>query len=352
MTGLIILGTRPEALKLIPIIKKALDNRFSIVIVSTDQHEEAITHIFEKHNLKLDYRLKRTQVSSLGEQIASYLAQLSTLFHKKSFDFVITQGDTLSAYAGMLFAFFKQIDFLYVESGLRTLDLDNPFPEEGLRVMMSHIAKMNFVPTQSEKDNLEKENIASNKIMIVGNTSIDYLMGHMPKKQKVKNGQTILLTVHRRENWHFLEAFFTRLVNFAQNNPHIIIEYPMHFNPTIQKLAKEVLSESSNIHLYEPLEIQDFYQHLLNADLIVTDSGGVQEEATFLNKKVIVIRDKTERIFTDENIQIMSITESSLFDEASAMLHKSFITDSFNTIYGDGHASTRIIDWIKKEYER
>lgn len=352
MAGLIILGTRPEAIKLIPLIKKALENHLSLVIVSTDQHEDVMTRIFDEHNLKIDFRLKGRHLSNLNEQLSFYLSELSSLFKNMSFDYVITQGDTLSAYSGMLFAYFNKIDFLYVESGLRTLDLMNPFPEEGLRVMMSHVAKMNFVPTKFEKENLEKENIDNNKIMVVGNTGIDYIMEYTHRSQRENTINTVLLTVHRRENWQHLEDFFIKLVEFAQVNPHLQINYPMHFNPNIQKLAIRILSDSDNIALYKPLETKEFYKHLVKAELIITDSGGVQEEASFLNKKIIVIRDKTERNYVDENTQIRSINDVSLFDVVSSMLNKKNSNHGFNQFYGDGNASARIAEWIIKEYSR
>jgi len=352
MAGLIILGTRPEAIKLIPLIKKAIENHMSLVIVSTDQHDEIITHIFDEHKLKIDFRLKSKNLSNLNEQLSYYLIELSTLFTDRSFDYVITQGDTLSAYSGMLFAYFHKIDYLYVESGLRTSDLMNPFPEEGLRVMMSHVARMNFVPTHIEKENLEKENIASNKIMVVGNTGIDFLMEHIEKGRDQNHINTILLTVHRRENWSHLEEFYIRLAKFTQDNKHLHLEYPMHFNPNIQKLAFKYLSGIDNISLYKPLGTRKFYEHLMNAELVITDSGGVQEEASFLNKKIIVIRDKTERIYTDENTQISPINDASLFDVVIEMLNKKNSSHGFNLFYGDGNASIRIIEWIKKEYTR
>ena len=218
MEGLIILGTRPEAIKLIPVIKQFRESKTPIKVLSTEQHSDAVNQLFMDHNLLIDFKLKSNKYIDLSSQLATYLSEFDALLKHLKLDFIITQGDTLSAYAGMIYAYLNRIDYIYIESGLRTYDLSNPFPEEGLRVMMSHVSKMNFVPTEKEKVHLIKENVNSEKILVVGNTGIDYISSFIDKNQSGFHKNKIVLTVHRRENWEFLEDFFIRLVEYTKEH--------------------------------------------------------------------------------------------------------------------------------------
>ncbi len=351
MAGLIILGTRPETIKLVPVIKQLVVSDVPIIVVSTEQHPSTVNCIFTDFGLSINYRLKRPESSDLNNQLAHYLKELASTLKDQKFDFVMTQGDTLSAYAGMLYAYLNKIDFLYLESGLRTKDLSNPFPEEGLRVMMSHIAQMNFVPSLVEKNNLLKENVPSSKIRVVGNTGIDYIHAALGDKKTVNNPNTILLTIHRRENWPYLEQFFTVIARYANEHEGVQLIYPMHFNPAIQKRAKESLSNIKNLTLTQPLSSQDFYRYLSTVDLVITDSGGVQEEASFLNKKILVIREKTERYFFNQVIKQLPIQSDQLVNTIDELLAKKNEPQKFNEVYGDGKASKRVTRWICKEYK-
>lgn len=350
MQGLVILGTRPEAIKLIPIIKQLKESNIPIKILSTEQHSEAEHQLFIDNNLNIDVKIGNTVHTSLSVQLSHYLSEFNRLINDPSFSFVIAQGDTLSAYAGMLYTYLNKIDFLYIESGLRTFDLYNPFPEEGLRVMMSHVARMNFVPTNQEKEYLINENIDSSKIMVAGNTGIDYISSFVQGKEHRYQKNKILLTVHRRENWEFLDVFFSKLANYLEKNPHITLIYPMHFNTSIQAKAHHYLSISPNIEILHALSSKEFYKHLQTCELVITDSGGVQEEATFLNKKTIIIRDKTERYYQNQQIRNMSIEDDQLLEAIDDMLKNNHQSYGFNHTYGDGKASSRIVNWIKKEY--
>ena len=350
MQGLIILGTRPEAIKLIPVIKHLRRSNISILVLSTEQHSKAVNQLFLDNNLTIDFKLKISDSNSLSNQMAFYLSELDKLISDKSFGFVMTQGDTLSAYAGMLYAYLNRIDFIYIESGLRTYDLYNPYPEEGLRVMMSHVAKVNFVPTFQEKEYLLKENIDSKKIFVVGNTGIDYISSHINENSIRIQKNKVLLTVHRRENWKMLDDFFGKLAIYLEKNPHITMIYPMHFNIQIQEIAKKHLSNIRNITISNALDSIEFYNHLQTCELVITDSGGLQEEATFLNKKMLVIRDKTERIFRNQNICNIAINDDQLFPIIDDMLKTNNEENGLNYAYGDGKASSRIVEWIEKEY--
>jgi UDP-N-acetylglucosamine 2-epimerase (non-hydrolysing) len=350
MEGLIILGTRPEAIKLIPVLKLFKKSNISIKVLSTEQHSDAVNQLFIEHKLLIDYKLRSGFKKNLSNQLAAYLSEFDGLLNHLKFDFIITQGDTLSAYAGMIYAYLNKIDYIYIESGLRTNDLYNPYPEEGLRVMMSHVSKMNFVPTEKEKAHLLKENIYSEKILVVGNTGIDYIFSFINENQLEVQKNKILLTVHRRENLEFLDVFFIRLGEYAKKHSNIEIIYPMHFNPFIQNLANKYLSCIDNIKISYALSSQDFYAHLQTAEVVVTDSGGVQEEATFLNKKLIIIRNKTERYHQNQFNKIIAIDDTQLFLMIDEMLNSTYETSNLNLFYGDGKASSRILDWIKKEY--
>lgn len=350
MEGLIVLGTRPETIKLIPVIKNLNNSNISIKILSTEQHSFAVNQLFADNNLSIDYKFDSINYTSLSNNLSHYLSEFDRLLNNKRFSFIIAQGDTISAYAGMLFAYLNKIDFIYIESGLRTHDLYNPYPEEGLRVMMSHVAKVNFVPTNQEKEYLQNENIDLNKILVVGNTGIDYIFSHVNENIMRYQKNKILLTVHRRENWEFLDIFFTKIVSYVENNPNITIIYPMHFNGHIQKIANKYLDNKKNITILNALDSNEFYSHLQTCELVITDSGGVQEEATFLNKKMIVIRDKTERTYQNQFIRNISIEDDRLFEVVNEMLKSNHEIKGFNYTYGDGKASSKIVDWIKKEY--
>jgi len=350
--GLIILGTRPEAIKLIPVIKALKKSNMPIKILSTQQHYEAVNQLFDDNDIVVDFKLENNDNSGLSNQLAYYLSEFDLRLKNTQLDYVITQGDTLSAYAGMLYAYLNKIAYLYIESGLRTNDLLNPYPEEGLRVMMSHIAKINFVPTSKEKDYLLRENIDASKIMVVGNTGIDYISSFIKNNQLEYQNFKILMTVHRRENWKYLDSFFSKLAIFAKENKHITIIYPMHFNSTIQVLANKYFSNMENITLLKPLASEEFYKHLITSELIITDSGGVQEEASFLNKKIIVIREKTERNYQDQFIRNISINDDHLFKIIEDLLKIKVKTKEFNYFYGDGKSADRIVEWVKKEYRK
>ena len=352
MPGLIILGTRPEAIKLIPVIKALKILQMPFEILSTEQHYEAVHQIFDENDISIDLKLMKNFNPALSTQLAYYLSEFDIFLNKIKYDYVIAQGDTLSAYAGMLYAYLNKIDFLYIESGLRTNDLFNPYPEEGLRVMMSHIAKINFVPTTKEKDYLIKENIDSSKIMVVGNTGIDYISSFVKNNQFECQKNKILMTVHRRENWEYLDNFFSKIATFAKENSHIKIIYPMHFNPDIQVLANKYFLNIENITLLKPLRSEEFYSYLLTSDLVITDSGGVQEEASFLNKKIIVIRDKTERNYQEQIIRNISINDNKLFSIIDDLLKIEIKNHGLNYYYGDGNSADRIASWIKKEYTK
>ncbi len=352
MLGLVVLGTRPEAIKLIPLIQKCFSEEIPLKILSTEQHFDAVQTLFSDNHIKIDYRLVPKKYPDLVSQTTDYLSAINSLINDENFDFIISQGDTISAYVGMLYAYLSKIDYLYIESGLRTNDFMNPFPEEGLRTMMSHIARMNFVPTKQEQTNLELEGIDNNKIKIVGNTGIDYLINHMSNQNVNTVPKSVLITIHRRENWPHLHDFFYRLAEYAKKRSDVTFVYPIHFNPEIQRKAYQLLSNIPNIRIEEPLVSEKFYTVLSSSEMIITDSGGVQEEATYLNKKVVIIRDKIERLFLSKCIKQVSITDKHLFITINDLLEIPLVEKPNNLVYGDGFASERIVEWIKEEYRR
>ncbi|MCF6768125.1 UDP-N-acetylglucosamine 2-epimerase (non-hydrolyzing) [Thiotrichales bacterium 19S11-10] len=361
-----IFGTRPEAIKMAPVIK-ALErskNHQSIICI-TGQHREMLDQMLDLFELKADYDLDIMEPNqSLSVIAAKTIKLLDPIFQKESPDWVIVQGDTTSCFAAALSAFYHKVKIAHVEAGLRTYNLFSPYPEEANRQLVSRIANLHFAPTAVSKSNLISEGADQDKIHITGNTVIDALLWVKDKitwqdkwssvfKTAVPVLENklpfIMITGHRRENHgkgfiNICEAIKALAMKYV----HMHFIYPVHLNPNVKKPVFELLSASDNIHLIEPLDYEPFIYLMMNCYLVLTDSGGIQEEAPSLGKPVLVMRDTTERpeginagtaklVGTNKEKIIAEVSE--LVDTVEAYEQ---MAQAVNP-YGDGSASQKII---------
>ena len=372
---LIVFGTRPEAIKMVPLIKEFKKyNDFEIKICVSAQHRQMLDQVLNLFEIKPDYDLDIMRANQDLYDISSrVLLGMRDVMKDFCPNVVLVHGDTTTSFVGALAAFYQKIKIGHVEAGLRTNDLYSPFPEEANRQITGVLADFHFAPTQSAKQNLIKENKNPNSIIVTGNTVIDALLLMIDKIEKNVNlrdeitsilrlkysnfgseRKFILVTGHRREN--FGDGFLNicdALKNIAQNNPEIDIVYPVHLNPNVQKPVKEILSNLSNVYLVDPLEYEKFVYLMSKSFFIITDSGGIQEEAPSLGKPVLVTRDTTERpeALQSGAVKLVGTNKNIIIEEAQNLILQK---DEFekmskaNNPYGDGKASERIVEFLKE----
>lgn len=372
---LIVFGTRPEAIKMVPLIKEFKKyNDFEIKICVSAQHRQMLDQVLNLFEIKPDYDLDIMRANQDLYDISSrVLLGMRDVMKDFCPNVVLVHGDTTTSFVGALAAFYQKIKIGHVEAGLRTNDLYSPFPEEANRQITGVLADFHFAPTQSAKQNLIKENKNPNSIIVTGNTVIDALFLMIDKIEKNVNlrdeitsilrlkysnfgseRKFILVTGHRREN--FGDGFLNicdALKNIAQNNPEIDIVYPVHLNPNVQKPVREILSNLSNVYLIDPLEYEKFVYLMSKSFFIITDSGGIQEEAPSLGKPVLVTRDTTERpeALQSGTVKLVGTNKNIIIKEAQNLILQK---DEFekmskaNNPYGDGKASERIVEFLKE----
>jgi len=365
-----IIGTRPEAIKM-AILCRELNRHpgFEHKLVSTGQHREMLDQVLGFFELKPDYDLSIMQPGQdLTDVTCKVLYGLRELFCRDRPDIVLVQGDTTTSMAGALVAFYAGIPVGHVEAGLRTYNLRSPFPEEANRTIISRIATFHFAPTQKNRDNLIAEGITRN-IFVTGNTVIDALLFTEKKincfSDKVKDEdlkklfetheRIILVTGHRREN--FGEGFrqiCQALASIANMHPETEIVYPIHLNPNVQKPVREILSGIKNIHLIEPLDYPDFVYAMKKSYVILTDSGGVQEEAPSLGKPVLVMRDTTERPEAVEagTVKLVGANARKISYGVNELLSDITLYQKMSknhNPYGDGKSVVRIIEILQNQ---
>lgn len=370
---LLIFGTRPEAIKMAPLVK-ALENDKNIVskVCVTAQHREMLDQVLDIFDIKPDYDLNIMKYGQdLYDVTSDVILGLKDIFVEFKPDLVLVHGDTTTSSISSLAAFYSKIKIGHVEAGLRTNNLYSPWPEEANRQITGVLANYHFAPTETSKENLLKENKKEESILITGNTVIDALFFALTKieaDKELKNKiyekinhqykmnddrKLILVTGHRREN--FGEGFVNickSLKTIAEKNPDIDIVYPVHLNPNVQKPVKEILSSMKNIYLIEPLEYELFIYLMNKAYFIITDSGGIQEEAPSLGKPVLVMRDTTERPEALEagTVKLVGTNLSVISNEAQVLLDDEKEYEKMSKAhnpYGDGNACIRIVDFIK-----
>ncbi|CAM3723944.1 non-hydrolyzing UDP-N-acetylglucosamine 2-epimerase [Litorimonas haliclonae] len=348
----IVAGTRPEAIKMAPVYKAMLKyDGLSPVLISTGQHREMLKQVFDWFEIKPDEDLKvMTPNQTVNQVLSRSLVGLDELISKYQPDAVLAQGDTTTVLAAALAAFNNKVSFGHVEAGLRTHTLDRPYPEEGYRQMAARVAKWHFAPTQKSVEALEAENL-SGDIFKVGNTVIDALLetasrDHPPVVDS--NGKDlVLITGHRRENHDKFRAVFEAFKQLASEYPEKVFVYPVHLNPNVRNLAHEVLAGVTNFKLIEPVSYPEIVSLMKQAILILTDSGGIQEEAPSLKVPLLVMRETTER---QESVdagaaKLIGTDPDKIFSEARRLLdseveRKKMIVDQ--NPFGDGASALRI----------
>lgn len=358
---MMIFGTRPEAIKFAPIIKELEKRKETNPIVCiTAQHREMLDQILNEFNIKPNYDLNiMQQGQTLCQMTAKILNGLNDTILDAKPDIILVQGDTTTTFVSALAAYYNMIPIAHIEAGLRTYNKYAPYPEELNRQMVSVLADLNFAPTEISKNNLLKEGKNPDTIFVTGNTAIDALKLTIKKDKKDKNDKKIiLLTTHRRENLgNSMENIFRAVKKIAEEfKDEVKIIYPMHKNPIIRNIAKSILDNQENIELIEPLDVIDFHNLMNKSYLILTDSGGIQEEAPALNKPVLVLRDTTERPEGIEagTLKLVGTNEQIIYFETKKLLKNKDAYDrmakSINP-YGDGLASKRIVDTIIARFE-
>ncbi len=370
---LVILGTRPEAIKLSPIIKLLREDPFfDLTVCSTGQHKEMLQQILDFFGITVDINMNIMKPNqNLFDITANSLKKLEQIYSKYTPHITLVQGDTTTAFTAALSSFYYKIPIGHIEAGLRTYNNFAPFPEEVNRSLISRIADIHFTPTQRAKENLLKENIPENNIFTTGNTVIDSILWAkdiINNSDKRKNSlfdkypfiseyKTILITGHRRES--FGKPFInicTAIKHLASDNPQIQFIYPVHLNPNVRKYVFEILSNLPNIHLIDPVPYDEMIFLMQHSYLILTDSGGIQEEAPALNKPVIVMRATTERT---EGIEtgvavLAGTTENRIYETVINLLNDKQLYSQMASApnpYGDGTASQKIIDIIKGKFQ-
>lgn len=366
--NLIVFGTRPEAIKMAPLVKAFQNqNDFETRVCVTAQHREMLDQVLEFFNIKPDYDLNLMKPNqNLYSLTSDIISEMKPVLEDFKPDYVFVHGDTTTTMASSIAAFYSGAQVCHVEAGLRTHNKRSPFPEEINRQVAGRICDFHFAPTEASKENLLRENINEVDILVTGNTVIDALFESSEKVKKVNNAEIeklkeiidntkrlILVTGHRRENHG--QGFINiceGLKEIAINNPDVQIIYPVHLNPNVKKPVYDILSKVNNIQLIDPLAYPAFVWLMNRSYLIITDSGGVQEEAPSLGKPVLVMRDTTERPEAVDagTVILVGTNKDKIIQEAEKLLHDKELylrMSGLHNPYGDGKACERIVNYIR-----
>ena len=368
---LVVFGTRPEAIKMAPVVKalQMESSAFETLVCVTAQHRQMLDQVLDIFKITPDFDLNLMKAGQDLEDIAAnILQQFKTILRQVKPDIVLVHGDTSTTFAASLTCFYENVPVGHVEAGLRTNSLKEPWPEEMNRRVTGTLASLHFAPTRNASDNLIREGVPTERICITGNTVIDALLeaaaitqsdadlsGRLRRKFSFldQEKRLILVTAHRRESFGpKFEEICQALLHIAQNND-IEIVYPVHLNPNVQDPVQRILQNKPNIHLLEPLDYLDFVYLMTRSYLIITDSGGVQEEAPSLGKPVLVLRDKTERPEAVEagTVKLVGANRERIIEETALLLgSKDAYTKMAQNLnpYGDGFAAKRIIERLMK----
>ena len=357
---IVVFGTRPEAIKMCPVIhelkkSEALDT----VVCLTGQHREMLKQAVDIFNVVPDYNLDIMHRNQSLAQITSRVIQLfDEVLCKENPDLVLVHGDTTTSFAAAVASYYRQIPVGHVEAGLRTYNMNSPFPEEFNRQSVDLISDLYFAPTETARNQLIKENKDNKKIVVTGNTVIDALKTTIIKEYHhdlldwVGKDRLILLTAHRRENLgEPMRRIFKAIRRIVEDFEDVKVIYPVHFNPRVREVVNEVFENVDRIRLIEPLDVYDFHNFMSKSYLIMTDSGGIQEEAPSLGVPVLVLRDTTERPegVAAGTLMLVGTEEERIYKEAKGLLENSELYDCMrkaNNPYGDGKASQRIVNAI------
>jgi len=361
-----VIGTRPEGIKMIPLVKALInDPAIESVFVNTGQHKEQLDQVLELFSIEPDYNFNiMERKPKLEEILAIILVELSKILDKEKPDIVLVHGDTATTLAGAQAAFFRQIPVGHVEAGLRTFDKYAPFPEEMNRQVVGKYATLHFAATDTNKNNLLAELVKEENIFVVGNTVIDALLDVTSKKMSIPTEiktiienpyRTILLTTHRRENLEELNDVYSAVNHLIKEYNDTQFVFPIHKNPAVRAKVSASLSKNPRIHLLEPLDYYVFSQLMNNSYFIITDSGGIQEEAPALKKPVLVARKSTERTEGVEagTLKLVGTNTKTIINESIKLLEQPSYYQSFSrnkNPYGDGKTSKKIVSIIKNYF--
>jgi len=364
-----IVGTRPEAIKMAPIIHE-FDRRkdtFDLTVVNTAQHREMVDQVFSIFNIKAELDLNIMEDDqSLCTLFTKSIKALDDVFYTQRPHVVLIEGDTSTVFVASLMAFYHKIDVAHVEAGLRTSDIYNPFPEEINRRITSVISKIHFAPTEWAKKNLLKEGYPAESIFVTGNPVIDALLSALEiehkfcyealKKIDYSSYRVVLVTAHRRENHgEPLINICKAIVKLAQFHQDLMFVYPVHPNPNVETTAREILEQKDRIFLLNPLDYLSFVHLMKRCHLILTASGGIQEEAPTLGKPVLVLRKTTERpeAIDAGTAKVIGTERQSIIDEVTSLIYDQ---NQYNKMivhenpFGDGNAARRIVDIVMARY--
>lgn len=359
-----IFGTRPEAIKMAPLVKELQQtDGLEPVVVVTAQHREMLDSVLKIFKIIPDYDLDIMKQNQTLSQITSrVITKLDDIIQFEKPDMILVHGDTMTTFAGGLAAFYNQVSIGHIEAGLRTWNKYSPFPEEMNRQMVGTMADLNFAPTSIAAKNLRDENKPEDTIVITGNTAIDAMKTTINEKyyseinEKHKGKRIILLTSHRRENiGEPMHNIFRAVRNIADEFEDVVVVYPIHKNPKVREIAKTYLKNHERIELIEPLDVFDFHNFANQSYLILTDSGGVQEEAPSLGKPVLVLRDTTERPEGVEagTLKVVGTSTEAIYKTTKTLLENKKLYSEMSKArnpYGDGYASQRICENIKYHF--
>jgi UDP-N-acetylglucosamine 2-epimerase (non-hydrolysing) len=355
---LTIFGTRPEAIKMAPLVKQLkMHPLIESKVCITAQHREMLDQVLSTFDIMPDFDLNiMKQRQTLVDITSNALIAIDGVVKEYKPDIVLVHGDTTTTLAGALAAFYNQVAVGHVEAGLRTYNKYSPFPEEMNRQTVDNIADLLFAPTETSKQNLLGEGKDISKIYVTGNTAIDALAMTIstdyqhPVFDWLSDSKLLLITAHRRENLgENMRNIFTGIKRILQEFPDIKAVYPVHLNPAVRETADDIFRGIDNIKLIEPLEVRDFHNFMHRAHIILTDSGGIQEEAPSLGKPVLVVRDTTERPEGVDagTLKLVGTSENNVYNSIKELLTNSAIYNKMSTAnnpYGDGHASERIVN--------
>lgn len=354
---LLVSGTRPEIIKLAPVYHALRQASWTEVKwLHTGQHADMATQMLDCFDIEPDFSLRR-EGSTLSEFSAGCRRQLDEVITRNPWSAVIVQGDTESAFLGALAAFYNRTPVAHVEAGLRTYNMERPFPEEGLRQMIGRIARFHFAPTRRAEEALIKEGVSAEDITITGNTAIDaqrWSTCHKGIRRRVQGRGHLLVTVHRRESWgHHVQEICRAIGEIAARHPELDVLFPVHLNPVVKAPVHEILGPLPNVRLTDPLDYLTMQQALADAWMVLTDSGGLQEEAPTFGVPLLVLRDETERPEAVEAgaAALVGSDRERILSEIERLWHDETAYRRMQTAgnpFGDGKASARITDVLRR----
>lgn len=360
---MIVFGTRPEAIKMCPLIKELKKrDKMKTVVCVTGQHQQMLNQVLNAFQVIPDYNLSiMKEKQTLFDVTVNILERIKEVLEKEKPNVVLVHGDTSTTFATALASFYLKIPVGHVEAGLRTYNIFSPYPEEFNRQAVGIISQYNFAPTELSKNNLIKEGKTPETIYVTGNTAIDALKTTVKEEYShlelewAKGSRLILITAHRRENLgEPMKNMFRAIRRVLDEHPDVKAIYPIHMNPIVREIAESILGNDERIHIIEPLDVLDFHNFQARSHLILTDSGGIQEEAPSLGKPVLVMRDTTERPegILAGTLKMVGTEEGTIYQTFTELLDNQNVYNAMahaSNPYGDGYACKRIADILEKE---